>query len=140
MKANIINNVTNNTATSVKEEKKMTLKERWMASLEKGQDLGYAAAHKTGYVVGYATTTVKEEVAYATRKITNAISKTGVAHEIRDGYYVGRSDATAAFDCRVSKREEKARARADAKAAKAAAEELFDEFEDSVCGDGMWNA
>lgn len=127
------------TNNSNKEDKTMTAKERWMASIHKGQDLGCKAAHKTGYGIGYATTTVKEEVAYAARKAVCKVSETRVAEEFGNGYYDGKNDAGYAFAQRCAKREEKARAKANAKAAKAAAEELFDEFEDSVCGDGEWN-
>lgn len=128
----------NATTNSNKEDKTMTRKERWMANIHKGQDLGCKAAHKTGYGIGYATTTIKEEVAYAARKV----AETRVAKEFTDGYYDGKADAYNAFADRVGKREEKARAKADAKAAKAAADELFDEFEDefddALCGDGEW--
>lgn len=130
---------TNNT-NSNKEDKTMTAKERWMKNLKKGQDLGYEAAHKTGYGIGYATTTVKEEVSYAAHKVAKAVSETRVAQEVHDGYCEGKNDAGYAFAQRCIKREEKAREKANAKAAKAAADELFDEFEDSVCGDGIWNA
>lgn len=132
---------TNN--TSKKEEKKMTLKERWMANLKNGEELGYKAARKTGYAVGYATTTVKEEVAYAARKVTKGISETRVAKEVRNGYYDGKNDARTAFDCRVSEREYKAEQKNAKNNLKAAVDELMDEFEDfddSVCGDGVWNA
>ncbi len=131
-----INNVTNN---SNKEDGNMTAKERWMANIRKGQDLGCKAAHKTGYGLGYATTTVKEEVAYAARKVSNAVSETRVAEEFSNGYYDGKNDAGYAFAQRCAKREEKAREKANAKAAEAAAQELMDEFDDSLCGDGEWN-
>ena len=131
-----INNATNN---SNKEDKTMTRKERWMVNIHKGQDLGCKAAHKTGYGLGYATTTVKEEVAYAARKVSNAVSETRVAQEVRDGYYDGKADAYNAFADRVGKREAKAREKANAKAAEAAAQELMDEFDDALCGDGEWN-
>lgn len=104
----------------------MAFKERWLKAIKKGQDMGYAAAHKTGYGIGYATTTVKEEVAYAMHKVTS----TKVAQSFANGYHDGRSDAQYAFVQRCIRREEKARERADAKAAMAAANELFDEFED----------
>lgn len=136
-----MNNATNNNA---QEEKKMTFKERWMKNLKKGQDLGYEAAHKTGYGIGYATTTVKEEVSYAARKVAKAVSETRVAQEVRDGYYEGKNDAMTAFDCRVAEREFKAEQKKNAKTnLDAAVDELMDEFEDfddSVCGDGIWNA
>ena len=49
-----------------------------------------------------------------------------------------------AFDCRVAEREFKAEQKKNAKAnLDAAVDELMDEFEDfddSVCGDGVWNA
>lgn len=124
------------TNNSNKEGKTMTAKERWMANIHKGQDLGCKAAHKTGYGIGYATTTVKEEVAYAARKVSNAVSETRVAEEFSNGYHDGKNDAGYAFAQRCAKREEKARAKADAKAAEAAAQELMDEFHDALCGDG----
>jgi hypothetical protein len=135
-------NAANNNTNSNKEDGNMTRKERWMANIHKGQDLGCKAAHKTGYGLGYATTTVKEEVAYAARKVADTVSATRVAEEFTDGYYDGKADAYNAFADRVGKREAKARAKADAKAAEAAAEELMDEFEDfddALCGDGEWN-
>jgi FMN-dependent NADH-azoreductase len=49
-----------------------------------------------------------------------------------------------AFDCRVAEREFKAEQKKNAKTnLDAAVDELMDEFEafdDSVCGDGVWNA
>lgn len=106
----------------------MTAKERWMMNLKKGQDLGYEAAHKTGYGIGYATTTVKEEVAYAARKVANTVSETRVVEEFSNGYYDGKNDAGYAFAQRCVKREEKAREKADAKAAEAAAQEMINEM------------
>lgn len=129
-----INNATNNTNSNKKEDGNMTAKERWMANIHKGQDLGCKAAHKTGYGLGYATTTVKEEVAYAARKV----AKTRVAEEFSNGYYDGKNDAGYAFAQRCAKREEKAREKANEKAAEAAAQELMEEFDDSLCGDGEW--
>ncbi len=129
------------TNNSNKEGKTMTAKERWMANIHKGQDLGYEAAHKTGYTIGYATTTVKEEVAYAAHKVAKAVSETRVAQEVRDGYYDGKNDAMAAFDCRVTEREYKAEQKKNAKTnLDAAVDELMDEFEDfddSVLASGM---
>ena len=126
------------TNNSNKEDGNMTAKERWMKNIHKGQDLGCKAAHKTGYGLGYATTTVKEEVAYAARKVSNAVSETRVAEEFSNGYYDGKNDAGYAFAQRCAKREEKAREKANAKAAEAAAQELMDEFDDALCGDGEW--
>lgn len=123
------------TNNSNKEDKTMTAKERWMKNIHKGQDLGCKAAHKTGYGLGYATTTVKEEVVYAARKVSNAVSETRVAEEFSNGYYDGKNDAGYAFAQRCAKRDEKARE----KAAEAAAQELMDEFDDALCGDGEWN-
>lgn len=123
-----------NNTNSNKEDGNMTRKERWMANIHKGQDLGCKAAHKTGYGLGYATTTVKEEVAYAARKV----AKTRVAEEFSNGYYDGKNDAGYAFAQRCTKRDEKAREKANAKAAEAAAQELMDEFDDALCGDGEW--
>ena len=129
---------TNNT-NSNKEDKTMTAKERWMANIHKGQDLGCKAAHKTGYGIGYATTTVKAEVSYAAHKVAKAVSDTRVAQEVHDGYCEGKNDAMTAFDCRVTEREYKAEQKKNAKTnLDAAVEELMDEFEDfddSVCGD-----
>lgn len=135
---NAIQAAANNNTNNNKEDNTMTAKERWMKNLKKGQDLGYEAAHKTGYGIGYATTTVKEEVVYAARKVSNAVSETRVAEEFSNGYYDGKNDAYYAFAQRCAKREEKARAKADAKAAEAAAQELMDEFDDALCGDGEW--
>lgn len=118
----------------------MTAKERWMKNLKKGQDLGYEAAHKTGYGIGYATTTVKAEVSYAAHKVVKAVSETRVAQEVHDGYYDGKNDAMTAFDCRVAEREFKAEQKNAKANLDAAVDELMDEFEDSVCGDGIWNA
>ena len=118
----------NNNTNSNKEDKAMTAKERWMANIHKGQDLGYEAAHKTGYGIGYATTTVKAEVSYAAHKVAKAVSETRVAQEVRDGYYDGKNDAMTAFDCRVTERE--------FKDLDAAVDELMDEFDDALCGDG----
>lgn len=126
-------------ATNNNKEDGMTRKERWMANIHKGQDLGCKAAHKTGYGLGYATTTVKEEVVYAARKAAHAVSETRVAEEFSNGYYDGKNDAGYAFAQRCAKREEKAREKANAKAAEAAAQELMDEFDDALCGDGEWN-
>lgn len=125
-------NATNNNTNNNKEDKTMTAKERWMKNLHKGQDLGCKAAHKTGYGLGYATTTVKEEVVYAARKAAKAVSETRVAEEFTDGYYDGKADAYNAFADRVGKREAKAREKANAKAAEAAAQELMDEFDDAL--------
>lgn len=99
-----------------------------MANIHKGQDLGCKAAHKTGYGLGYATTTVKEEVAYAARKAAHAVSETRVAEEFSNGYYDGKTDAYYAFAQRANKREEKAREKMDNKAAQAAAEEMFEDI------------
>jgi hypothetical protein len=125
---NAIQAAANNNTNNNKEDNTMTAKERWMMNLKKGQDLGYEAAHKTGYGIGYATTTVKAEVSYAAHKVAKAVSDTRVAQEVRDGYYEGTAQADYDFAQRCVKREEKARAKADAKAAKAAADELFDEM------------
>lgn len=125
---NAIQAAANNNTNSNKEGKTMTAKERWMANIHKGQDLGCKAANKTGYAVGYATTTVKEEVAYAAHKVSSAVSETRVAQEVRDGYYDGKNDAYYAFAQRANKREEKAREKMDNKAAQAAAEEMFEDI------------
>jgi hypothetical protein len=141
---NAIQAAANNNTNNNKEDNTMTAKERWMMNLKKGQDLGYEAAHKTGYGIGYATTTVKAEVSYAAHKVAKAVSDTRVAQEVRDGYYDGKNDAMTAFDCRVAEREFKAEQKKNAKTnLDAAVDELMDEFEafdDSVCGDGVWNA
>lgn len=104
----------------------MAFGERWLKAIKRGQDMGYKAARKTGYGIGYATETIKEEVAYAMNRVTN----TKVARSFINGYYDGKSDADYAFIQRARRREEKAREKAEAKAAMAAAEELFEEFED----------
>lgn len=104
----------------------MAFGDRWLKAIRKGQDMGYKAAKKTGYGVGYATTTIKEEVAYAMHKV----GSTRTAQAFVSGYYDGKADADYAFIQRVRRREEKAREKYEAKAAREAADELFDEFED----------
>jgi len=135
---NTMNNATVNNNT--KEEKKMTRKERWMANIHKGQDIGYKAARHTGYGIGYATETVKEEACYYGKKVKDAVASTKMAQNFTDGYYEGKNNAMTAFDCRKAEREYKAEQKKNAKAAKAAADELMNEFEDALydalCGDG----
>ncbi len=117
---------TNN--TSSKEVKKMTAREKWLANLKKGEELGYKAARKTGYAVGYATETVKDEAEYAVQKVRGAISGTKMAQEFTNGVNNGKADAYMAFVQRTVAREQKAHEKAENKAAKAAAEELFEDF------------
>lgn len=114
---------TNN--TSSKEEKKMTAREKWMASLQRGQELGYKAAHKAGYGIGYGTTTVVEETKYVARKIKTAIDGTTTVKEFKDGYYDGKNNAYYDFVQRSVQREVKAREKADSKAMKQAVDEML---------------
>jgi hypothetical protein len=144
MNENTMNNATANN-NNVQEGKKMTLKERMAAAYGKVEKvdweaMGTKALNRSGYGIGYGTRTATNEVKYAASKIKNAVCGTKAVQIFTDGYYEGTAQADYDFAQRCVKREEKARAKADAKAAKAAAEELFDEFEDSVCGDGVWNA
>ena len=139
-----MNNVTVNN-NNAQEEKKMTFKERMAAAYGKVEKvdweaMGTKALNRSGYGIGYGTRTATNEVKYAASKIKNAVCGTKAVQTFTDGYYEGTAQADYDFAQRCIKREEKARAKADAKAAKAAADELFDEFEDSVCGDGIWNA
>lgn len=100
-----------------------------------------AASKGTGYGVGYATETVKDEACYYGKKVKDAVASTKMAQNFTDGYYDGKNDAMTAFDCRVTEREFKAEQKKNAKTnLDAAVDELMDEFEDSVCGDGIWNA
>jgi hypothetical protein len=103
-----------------------------------------AASKGTGYGVGYATETVKDEACYYGKKVKDAVASTKMAQNFTDGYYDGKNDAMTAFDCRVAEREFKAEQKKNAKTnLDAAVDELMDEFEDfddSVCGDGVWNA
>lgn len=114
------NNTNNN-----KEEKKMTAKERWMANLQKGEELGYKAARKTGYGIGYANETIKDEAAYAAQKVKSAISSTKVAQEFSNGLYNGKNNAYYDFVQRCVSREQKAREKADNKAMKQAVNEML---------------
>lgn len=151
MNENTMNNATANN-NNAQEGKKMTLKERMAAAYGKVEKvdweaMGTKALNRSGYGIGYGTRTATNEVKYAASKIKNAVCGTKAVQIFTDGYYEGTAQADYDFAQRCIKREEKARAKADAKAAKAAAKaakaaanELFDEFEDSVCGDGIWNA
>lgn len=107
----------------------MAFKDRWLNAIKRGQDKGYKAARKVGFDVGYATTTAKKEIAYAASKAAKAISSTKVAQNFVSGYCDGRDEAEYAFMQRCERREEKARAKYEAKAAREAANELFDEFD-----------
>lgn len=124
------NSTTNNNA---QEGKKMTLKERMAAAYGKVEKvdweaIGTKALNRSGYGIGYGTRTATNEVKYAASKIKNAVCGTKAVQTFTDGYYEGTAQADYDFAQRCVKREEKARAKADAKAAEAAAQELFDEM------------
>lgn len=126
-----MNNATNN--NNAQEGKKMTLKERMAAAYGKVEKvdweaMGTKALNRSGYGIGYGTRTATNEVKYAASKIKNAICGTKAVQTFTDGYYEGTAQADYDFAQRCVKREEKARAKADAKAAEAAAQELFDEM------------
>jgi hypothetical protein len=87
-----------------------------------------AASKGTGYGVGYATETVKDEACYYGKKVKDAVASTKMAQNFTDGYYDGKADAYYAFAQRANKREEKAREKMDNKAAQAAAEEMFEDI------------
>ncbi len=87
------------------------------------------ASKGTGYGLGYAKETVKEEACYYGRKIKTAVAGTKVAQNFVDGYYSGVNDAYEAYANRATKREEKALERYINKQARKAANELMDEFE-----------
>ena len=114
-----------NNNTNKKEDNGMTARERWMANLKRGEELGYKAARKTGYGIGYATETVKDEAAYAAQKVKGAISGTKVAQEFSNGLYDGKNNAYYDFVQRCVSREQKAREKADNKAMKQAVNELL---------------
>lgn len=86
------------------------------------------ASKGTGYGIGYATETVKDEACYYGKKIKNAVTSTKMAQALSDGYYEGKNDAYYAFTQRANKREEKARNKMDNKAVKAAANEMFEDI------------
>lgn len=111
--------------TNNKEEKKMTAREKWLANLKKGEELGYKAARKTGYAIGYTTETVKDEAAYAAQKVKDAISGTKVAQEFSNGLYDGKNNAYYDFVQRCVSREQKVRENAENKAMKQAVDELL---------------
>jgi hypothetical protein len=131
MNENTMNNATAN--NNAQEGKKMTLKERMAAAYGKVEKvdweaMGTKALNRSGYGIGYGTRTATNEVKYAASKIKNAVCGTKAVQTFTDGYYEGTAQADYDFAQRCVKREEKARAKADAKAAEAAAQELFDEM------------
>lgn len=127
------NTATNNTVNN-KEERTMTMKERFAAfkaELKAEYNTGKANAYAVtvekgiGYGVGYTLTTTKDEV----KGVAKAIAETKVgkaAKEIGDnvaeGYREGCKDAHEAYEKRVVKRAEK-----KAEKAKAEAEEATEE-------------
>lgn len=127
------NTATNNTVNN-KEERTMTMKERFAAfkaELKAEYNTGKANAYAVtvekgiGYGVGYALTTTKDEA----KGVAKAIAETKVgkaAKEIGDnvaeGYREGCKDAHEAYEKRVVKRAEK-----KAEKAKAEAEEATEE-------------
>ena len=117
--------ITNNT-NNRKEKKNMKKRIGFIGNMIIAGAL--AASKGTGYGVGYATETVKDEACYYGNKVKNAIASTKMAQNFTDGYYDGKADAYYAFAQRANKREEKAREKMDNKAAQAAAEEMFEDI------------
>ena len=128
MKANTTINVTNNNVAENKEERKMTLRERHEARTAAITAKVLEASNKSGYGVGYGATTVKLEAQGLASKIKDAITGTAVVTEFNNGYADGKDKATEDYVARCKDREEKARAKADNKAAQQAAQELIDQL------------
>lgn len=129
--------ITNNTNNTNNRKEKKNMKKR-IGFIGNMIIAGALAASKgTGYGVGYATETVKDEACYYGKKVKDAVASTKMAQNFTDGYYNGKNDAMTAFDCRVTEREYKAEQKKNAKTnLDAAVDELMDEFEDfddSVC-------
>ena len=148
MKKNTTNNVTvnNNTNTMSKEDNTMknqnnntqaTTNNNTKEVKNMKKRIGFVgnmviagvltASKGTGYGLGYAKETVKEEACYYGRKIKTAVAGTKVAQNFVDGYYSGVNDAYEAYANRAVKRDERAHEKAMNKAARQAADELMDE-------------
>ena len=104
----------------------MTLRERFAEKEQQATERILAATNKSGYGIGYGATTVKLEVQGLASKIKDAVTGTAAAKEFSDGLFAGTADATAAYAQRCAERNQKARERADARAAEAAAQEMVD--------------
>lgn len=130
MNENINTTTTNNNVAENKEERKMTLRlrERHEARTAAITAKVLEASNKSGYGVGYGATTVKLEAQGLASKIKDAITGTAVVTEFNDGYEAGKDKATEDYIARCKDREEKARAKADNKAAQQAAQELVDQL------------
>ena len=136
------NTATNNTVNN-KEERTMTMKERFAAfkaELKAEYNIGKANAYAVtvekgiGYGVGYALTTTKDEA----KGVAKAIAETKVgkaAKEIGDnvaeGYREGCKDAHEAYEKRVVKRAEKKAEKAKAEAEEATEEAKVEEEKDA---------
>lgn len=128
MNENINTTATNNNVAENKEERKMTLRERHEARTAAITAKVLEASNKSGYGVGYGATTVKLEAQGLASKIKDAITGTAVVTEFNNGYADGKDKATEDYVARCKDREEKARAKADNKAAQQAAQELVDQL------------
>ena len=112
-------NATVNAANN-KEEKTMTRAERFEAMKAETKKQILAASNKSGYGVGFGTTTVKLEAQGLAAKVKAAITGTEVAQEFGKGYVSGADKAVEAYVQRCVEREEKRRAREEEKLAKEA--------------------
>lgn len=119
MANNTINNTTVNAANN-KEEKTMTRAERFEAMKAETKRQILAASNKSGYGVGFGTTTVKLEVQGLASKVKAAITGTEVAQEFGKGYVSGKDKAVEAYAQRCVVREENRRAREEEKLAREA--------------------
>lgn len=122
------NDATVETVVETKEEVTMTMRERFASARAEGHKKGVAVSNKLGYGAGYATETVKCEVSGVAHKIASAINNNDYVASAKDGYCDGRNNAYYDYANRCIKREEKAQTKRDAKAAKVAATEMFDEM------------
>ena len=107
-----ITQVNNNLIHIVKEENTMT-KAEMIAIRNK-------SANRISYGVGYAVTTVKNEIG----GVIDKIASTDLAQEATKGYYSGKADADLAYAQRCMAREEKALAKANKKALEQAVNEM----------------
>ena len=121
-----INNATNNEA---QEETTMTRKEKFLAMKEEARKKALAASNKTGYGIGYGATTVKLEAKGLASKVKDAVCGTAVVSAFTDGLEDGSDKALEDYADRCKAREEKRRAKLDAKALKEAIENDDCDFE-----------
>ena len=126
--ATVNNDSTTTNNASKKEDKTMTMKEKFEAMKAASKAKALEASNKSGYGIGYGATTVKLEGQRIASKIKDAVCGTAAAEAFADGMFAGRCDATSSFIDRCVARDRKAREKADAKAAKEAAEELFEDI------------